>query len=80
MAATINEALYTTKTLRQVMVPQWPQGEPAHEKISWEEAQEVLHELEWNIPHTRYQDAEQECYVKHVGWHTAGLQMVDIYI
>ena len=78
VAATINEALYTTKTLQQVAVPKWPEGEPAHERRSWEEAQEVMQELKWSIPHTRCQDAEKECYVKHLDWHTAGMHMADV--
>ena len=36
--------------------------------------------MKWSIPHTRYQDAEQEHYVKNLGWHTAGMQTADIYI
>ena len=80
VAATIREDIYMTKELQQVTAPKWPQCEPIHEKISWEEAQRILQDdIKWKMPPCRYQDEIQECYVKHLGWHTAGMQIADIY-
>ena len=32
-----------------MIAPKWPQGEKAHERLSWAEAQEVLLALGWKI-------------------------------
>ena len=81
VAATIQEDKYQTRTQQQVAVPKWPQCEPVHEEISWEEAQKILRDdIKWKIPPCRYQDDMQEYYVKHLGWHTAGMPIADIYI
>ena len=61
VAATIKEDIYQTRTLQQVVAPNWPECDPVHEKISWEEAQKIWQDdLKWQIPHCRYQDSTQE--------------------
>ena len=43
-------------------------------------AQHILREeIKWQITPCRYQDEVQEYYAKQIGWHTAGMQMSDIY-
>ena len=57
VAATIRDDIYQTRTLQQVVAPRWPQCDPVHEKVSWEEAQHILRdEIKWKIPPCRYQD------------------------
>ena len=65
VAATINESIYATRTLQQVVAPKWPQGDPVHEKVTWEEAQRILAEdIKWEINPFRFLDEMQEYYVK----------------
>ena len=79
VAAVINEAMYRTQVLQQSAAPKRPQGEKVPEAFTWEEAQQVLLDMKRKIPETRYQDAEQEYHVQQLGWHTAGMQMADLY-
>ena len=61
VAATIREDIYQTRTLQQAVAPTWPQCDPVHEKVSWEEAQHIFRdEIKWQIPPCRYQDEMQE--------------------
>ena len=81
VVATIDETIYHTRTLQQAVAPKLPQCDPVHQRVSWEEAQHILQEeIKWTVPPVRYQDSAQDCYVKQLGWHTAGMQMSDIYI
>ena len=60
-----------TKALQQVTVPKWPQGEPVHEMLSWEESLTMLRvELNWKVHPKRYQDKMQEQYAQNMGVHT----------
>ena len=53
----IREDLYQIRTLQQVVAPKWPQGEPVHDRISWEDAQKILRDdIKWQVPDCRYQD------------------------
>ena len=80
VAATINENIYATKTLQQVVSPKWPQGDPVHERVTWEEAQRILLEdIRWKSHPYRYQDEMQEYYIKNLGMQTAGMRMADVY-
>ena len=61
VAAIIREEIYQTRTLQQVVAPKWPQGDPVHERVSWEEAQHILREeIKWQVTPCRYQDEMQE--------------------
>ena len=80
VAATISEDVYQTRTLQQVVAPKWLQCDPVHERVSWEEAQKILREdIKWKAQPCGYQDDVQEYYAKKLGWHTAGMQMSDVY-
>ena len=69
-----------TKALQQVTVPKWPQSEPVHETLSWEESLTMLREeLNWKVHPKRYQDKMQEQYAQNMGVHTPGMQMSDVY-
>ena len=80
MAAIINENIYATKTLQQVVSPKWPQGDPVHERVTWEEAQRILFDdIRWKSHPYRLQDGMQEYYIKNLGLQTASMQMADVY-
>ena len=69
-----------SEALQQVTDPKWPQGEPVHEMLSWEESLNMLREdLKWKVHPKRYQDKMQEQYAQNLGVHTPGMQMSDVY-
>ena len=79
VAAIIREDICHTRTLQQVIAPKWPQCDPVHDRVTWEEAQHILTEdIKWRVKPCRYQDEMQE-YAKQIGWHTAGVKLSDIY-
>ena len=80
VAATIREDIYLTKALQQVTAPKWPQCDPVHEPLSWEESLNMLREdLRGKVHPKRYQDKMQEQYAQKIGVHTPGMQMSDVY-
>ena len=80
VAATIREDIHMSKALQQVVAPKWPQGDPVHEQLSWEQSLNFLREdLEWKIHPERYQDQLQEQYAHHLGIRIPGNQMADAY-
>ena len=69
-----------SKDLQQVVAPKWPQGDPVHEMLSWEQSQEILRDdLKWRVHPKRYQDKMQEQYAQTMGIHTPSMQMSDVY-
>ena len=80
VAATIREDVYMSSALQQLVAPKWPQGDPIHEQLSWEQSLNFLREdLKWKIHPERYQDHAQEQYAQHLGVRTPGNQMADAY-
>ena len=60
VAATISENIYHTRTLQQVVASKWPQGDPVHDRVTWEEAQRILRDdIKWKSTPCRYQDDMQ---------------------
>ena len=56
VTATIREDIYQTKTLQEVVAPKWPQCDPVHEPLSWEESLNLMRDdLNWKVHPKRYQ-------------------------
>ena len=69
-----------SKALQQVVAPKWPQGDPVHEQLSWEQSLHFLREdLKWKVHPKRYQDQLQEHHAQHLGIQTPGMQLADVY-
>ena len=50
VAATIREDIYLSRTLQQVVGQKWPQCDPVHDRVSWEEAQHIIREdVKWRV-------------------------------
>ena len=80
VTAIIREDIYQTKTLQQVIAPKWPQCDPVHEPLSWDESLNLLRDdLKWKVHPKRYQDKMQEQDAQMIGVHTPGMQMSDVY-